>query len=307
MEHHSDEAKQMGNCSLCGQEDLTFTCPYCRGVFCTDHRLPEGHGCAGMQRAKDEARRKIADSFAGQYEAEDQEYDRDIVGRRKLPKKRKVTRRRFTKSEVRDLGIATVLIMLVGFAMLGGIGRGILFAIAALPGWIFSPFWWFLPAILVVFWCSFMVHEMAHKYVSQRYGMTSEFRMTPQGYYLSAVAILFGIPIFGTGTMMTGGVRSMDDFAKSSLAGPVSNLVIAGCLVAIAEIIIATGGSIVGPLGFVLSYGTILNALLGLFNMIPFRGFDGGTVYRWDKRVWVVVTASLLLLLLIGYFGFPIL
>ncbi|MHA2433030.1 MAG: hypothetical protein ACXADO_07380, partial [Candidatus Thorarchaeota archaeon] len=144
------------------------------------------------------------------------------------------------------------------------------------------------------------------KYVSQRYGMTSELRMTHQGYYLPAVAILFSIPIFGTGTMMTGGVRSMDDFAKSSLAGPVSNLIIAGCLVSVAGIIRPTG-LLVGPLGFVLYYGTILNALLGLFNMIPFRGFDGGTVYRWDKRVWVVVTASLFLLLLIGYFGFPIL
>jgi Zn-dependent protease len=152
-----------------------------------------------------------------------------------------------------------------------------------------------------------MIHEMAHKYVSQRYGMTSEFRMTSQGYYLSAIAILFGIPIFGTGTMMTGGVRSMDDFAKSSLAGPLSNLIVAGTLVAIAEIIVATGGSLIGPLGFVISYGIILNALLGLFNMIPFRGFDGGTVFRWDKRIWVVVTASLLLLLLIGYFGIPIL
>ncbi|MFX1603276.1 MAG: hypothetical protein ACFFCK_07295 [Promethearchaeota archaeon] len=260
-----------------------------------------------MQRAKDKARRKIADSFAGQYGDDNEEYDRNIVGRRRVPKKRRVTRRRFTRAEVRDLGIATVLILLVAFSVLGGIGRGIILAILDPPSWIFSPLWVYLPAMLMVFWSSFMVHEMAHKFVSQRYGMTSEFRMTPQGYYLSAIAILFGIPIFGTGTMMTGGVRSMDDFAKSSLAGPVSNLAIAGCLVAIAEIIVATGGSLIGPLGFVISYGIILNALLGLFNMIPLRGFDGGTVFRWDKRIWVVVTASLLLLLLIGYFGIPLL
>ncbi|MFW9800273.1 MAG: AN1-type zinc finger domain-containing protein [Candidatus Thorarchaeota archaeon] len=293
----------MVNCSLCGKEDLSFTCPYCRGVFCAEHRLPESHGCPGLQKAKDDARRKIADTFTGQYEEE--HYDQDIVKRVKPRKERKKRVSRFTKHERRDLLIATILILLVGLAIVGGIGRGILFAIVDLPLWIFSPNWWFIPALLLVFWCSFMLHEMAHKFVSQRYGMTSEFRMTPQGYYLSAVAILFGIPIFGTGTMMTSGVRSMDDFAKSSIAGPLCNLIIAGSLLAVAEVIVATGGVLLGPLGFVLFYGTILNALLGLFNMIPLRGFDGGTVLRWDRMVWAVVTVSLFIILLIGYFAFP--
>ncbi|MFQ5833376.1 MAG: AN1-type zinc finger domain-containing protein [Candidatus Thorarchaeota archaeon] len=293
----------MVNCSLCGKEDLSFTCPYCRGVFCAEHRLPESHGCPGLQKAKDDARRKIADTFTGQYQEED--YDQDVVKRVKPRKERKKRVSRFSRQERRDLLIASILIALVGFAMVGGIGGGILFAIIELPSLLFSPNWWFIPAMLVVFWTSFMLHEMAHKFVSQRYGMTSEFRMTPQGYYLSAVAIIFGIPIFGTGTMMTGGVRSMDDFAKSSLAGPLSNLIIGGSLLAIAEIIVATGGILLGPLGSVLFYGTILNALLGLFNMIPLRGFDGGTVLRWDRTVWIVVTASLLVLLLLGYFAFP--
>lgn len=293
----------MVNCSLCGKEDLSFTCPYCRGVFCAEHRLPESHGCPGLQKAKDDARRKIADTFTGQYQEED--YDQDVVKRVKPRKERKKRVSRFSRQERRDLLIASILIALVGFAMVGDIGGGILFAIIELPSLLFSPNWWFIPAMLVVFWTSFMLHEMAHKFVSQRYGMTSEFRMTPQGYYLSAVAIIFGIPIFGTGTMMTGGVRSMDDFAKSSLAGPLSNLIIGGSLLAIAEIIVATGGILLGPLGSVLFYGTILNALLGLFNMIPLRGFDGGTVLRWDRTVWIVVTASLLVLLLLGYFAFP--
>ncbi len=294
----------MVNCSLCGKEDLSFTCPYCRGVFCAEHRLPEGHGCPGLQKAKDDARRKIADTFTGQYQEED--YDQDIVKRAKRKKKERKKRvSRFSRQERRDLLIASILIALVGLAMVGGIGRGIIFGIIDLPFWLLSPNWWFIPAMLGVFWSSFMLHEMAHKFVSQRYGMTSEFRMTPQGYYLSAVAIIFGIPIFGTGTMMTSDVRSMDDFAKSSLAGPLSNLIIGGSLLAVAEVIVATGGVVFGPLGFVLYYGTLLNALLGLFNMIPLRGFDGGTVIRWDRTVWIVVTASLLVLFLIGQFAFP--
>lgn len=37
----------MGQCQICGKElDLPFKCNYCSGVFCSEHRLPENHGCS---------------------------------------------------------------------------------------------------------------------------------------------------------------------------------------------------------------------------------------------------------------------
>ncbi|MHA2354864.1 MAG: AN1-type zinc finger domain-containing protein, partial [Candidatus Thorarchaeota archaeon] len=185
----------MANCSLCGKEELMFTCPYCRGVYCSDHRLPEGHGCAGMQKVKDGARKKIADSFTGQYE--DDEYDSDIVvhDRRIRRKKRKP---RFTSAEIKDLGIATVLTILVSIAIFGlnnpvspiAVVNGFLL----LPVFLLSSFWWFPIAVILIFWLSFMIHEFAHKFTAQRYGMYAHFKMVVQGYYLSAIAILFAIP-----------------------------------------------------------------------------------------------------------------
>jgi len=295
----------MANCSLCGKEDLMFTCPYCRGVYCTDHRLPEGHGCTGMQKAKDDARKKIADSFTGQYD--DDEYDEDIIGQPRRVRVKKPTRRRFTDAEVKDLGIASVLTILVSISIMGGPPIGILNGIIALPEFFLVGLWWFPLALIFVFWVSFMIHEFAHKFTAQRYGMYAHFRMTMQGYYLSAVAILFAIPIFGTGVMQVGGASDIDDYAKSTLAGPLSNLIVAGLLFITAEIVVITSGALALPVEFIIFYGMLLNSFLGLFNMIPIPGFDGSTIFRWNRTLWVVLTASLVSTLLAGYFVIPIL
>ncbi len=39
----------MAKCDVCGREEvLPYRCSYCGGVFCSDHRLPEKHGCEGL-------------------------------------------------------------------------------------------------------------------------------------------------------------------------------------------------------------------------------------------------------------------
>ncbi len=258
-----------------------------------------------MQKAKDDARKKIADSFTGQYD--DDEYDEDIIGQPRRVRVKKPTRRRFTDAEVKDLGIASVLTILVSISIMGGPPIGILNGIIALPEFFLVGLWWFPLALIFVFWISFMIHEFAHKFTAQRYGMYAHFRMTMQGYYLSAVAILFAIPIFGTGVMQVGGASDMDDYAKSTLAGPLSNLIVAGLLFITAEIVVITSGALALPIEFIIFYGMLLNSFLGLFNMIPIPGFDGSTIFRWNRTLWVVLTASLVSTLLAGYFVIPIL
>jgi Zn-dependent protease len=299
------EAIKMANCSLCGKEDLTFTCPYCRGVYCADHRLPEGHGCAAMQKVKDDARKKISDSFTGQYDDED--YDIDIISKARQVRVKKPRKRRFTDTEIRDLGIASVLTILVSISLIGGPPIGILNAIFEIPRLFLIGLWWYPLALISIFWLSFMIHEFAHKFVAQRYGMYAHFRMTMQGYYLSAVAILFAIPIFGTGVMAVGGVSDVDEYAKSTVAGPLSNLIVAGLLFIVAEILVIATGTLAYPTNFIIIYGMLLNSFLGLFNMIPIPGFDGSTIFRWNRPIWVILTVSLLSTLLVGYFVVPFL
>jgi uncharacterized protein YkwD len=41
----------MGQCDFCGKEiQLPFSCNYCGGTFCSDHRLPEEHQCPNLPK-----------------------------------------------------------------------------------------------------------------------------------------------------------------------------------------------------------------------------------------------------------------
>jgi Zn-dependent protease len=151
-----------------------------------------------------------------------------------------------------------------------------------------------------------MIHEMAHKFVAQHYGMWSEFRMLPYGYFLSAFAIMFSFPVFGTGAVFTSGSSSPDKDAKSTLAGPLSNAILALIFMVVAVIASFFGGLHL-PLGYVIRYAVILNSMLGLFNLIPFPPLDGARIVLWRKGVWAALLAALLAIFVAAYFLIPML
>ncbi|MGY5872123.1 MAG: AN1-type zinc finger domain-containing protein [Candidatus Thorarchaeota archaeon] len=297
----------MTKCSLCGQEDLCFTCPYCKGVYCGNHRLPEGHGCPAMHQVREDAKRKVSESVgAGEYE--DNQTWSSVIPKKNVKKvRRKSGRKRFSSTELRNLLIACILVTLVGISMLGA-PYGIVNALQAFVFYISSPIWWVPVGMIVIFLLSFIGHEMAHKFTAQHYGMWSEFRMTSMGYYLSAIAILFSIPIFGTGTVYTSGTSNREHDAKTNLAGPLSNFFIATGLVMIQMLAYVTlSGYTLSNVLFLVSYGILINGILGLFNMIPFQPFDGGTVREWNLYVWITLTIALIAILVMGYFVVPML
>jgi Zn-dependent protease len=302
----------MAKCSLCGKEELLYTCHYCGSGFCAEHRLPESHGCPGILRAKADARTKLADSFSGYYDYDEDEEQPRFVTSASKPRKRP-RRKRFSRRELRDLSIASILVCLVAFSMLGsGSAIGIIAAFSNLSIYIQNGVIWIILPLIAIFLLSFMIHELAHKFTAQRYGMWSEFRMTTSGYYLSAVAIIFSIPIFGTGIMYSSGARSADDVAKVNIVGPLSNLVFGSTLGLIALILPLLFG---GPIPrtqttlwfvmFILQNGVILNAMLGLFNMLPFQPFDGGTVFAWNRRIWIILVAALVMIVIYGALLMP--
>ena len=296
----------MTTCSLCGNEDLCFTCPYCKGVFCGDHRLPEGHGCPAMYQVRETAKRKVSESVGSDYE-DNQTWSAVMPKRNNKRTQRKSRRRRFSSSELRDLLIACVLVTLVGISILGS-PYGIVLALQRFVFYIASPFWWVPIGMILIFLLSFIGHEMAHKFTAQHYGMWSEFRMNAMGYYLSAIAILFSVPIFGTGTVYTSGTSNRDHDAKANLAGPLSNFIFASLLVVVAifATIILSSATLSNVL-FLVQYGIIINGILGLFNMIPFRPFDGATVKDWNISVWITLTIGLISMVIIGYLVMPLL
>ncbi|MHA1770189.1 MAG: AN1-type zinc finger domain-containing protein [Candidatus Thorarchaeota archaeon] len=294
----------MATCSLCGKEDLCYTCPYCNGVFCAEHRLPESHGCPSLHLVRDHARQKIMESFSPIPMTE--EYGMDTGNQRPRRRRSAPGRKRFSSTEIRHLLISTVLVILVSISLMGGSPFGFINGFFVIATMISYGLWWFPVSVITMFIASFMIHEFSHKFMAQHYGLWSEFRMTTQGYYLSAIAILFSFPVFGTGVMYSSGTRSTSEDGKINLAGPLSNSIIASFCAGIALLLLSTGG--INPfLGFVFVYAIQLNAILGLFNMIPIQPFDGATVLHWNKIVWIIVTVLLVVMLLFGYFVLPIL
>ena len=44
----------MATCDQCGREEsMPYSCRYCGGTFCPDHRLPENHACPGLEEWND--------------------------------------------------------------------------------------------------------------------------------------------------------------------------------------------------------------------------------------------------------------
>lgn len=73
----------MGECLYCGEEDLTFTCRYCGGSFCSEHRLPENHDCPEIEKAeKGSAEKQEADTKKREpavYRTHRQSLTRDLI------------------------------------------------------------------------------------------------------------------------------------------------------------------------------------------------------------------------------------
>jgi len=138
---------------------------------------------------------------------------------------------------------------------------------------------------------SFIIHEMSHKIVAQRFGSWAEFRMSPIMLLLMLILVYqFGILFAAPGAVMIyGGNVGRRENGRISLAGPLSNL-----LLGMAFFLLLSEQGILYEIG---RYGVIVNIALALFNMIPFGIFDGRKVWEWNKLVYLLVVIAALLLL----------
>lgn len=149
---------------------------------------------------------------------------------------------------------------------------------------------------------SFIVHEMSHKVVAQRYGSWAEFRMSPFMLFLMLILVYdFGILFAAPGAVMIyGGNVGRRESGRISLAGPLSNLLLG---LAFFPLLSETG--ILYEIG---RYGVMVNITLALFNMIPFGIFDGRKVWVWNKLVYFgfIIITVLLLFMYVAQFIAPI-
>jgi Zn-dependent protease len=194
-----------------------------------------------------------------------------------------VAGRRYSKTEIRDIAIS-VFVLSVAFAVALNLRPWIDLGIPLLIG---------ISAVIVSM--SFVLHELAHKFVAQRYGAWAEYRMFPFGLIMALVISFTGFIFAAPGAVYIKGNIDRKMNGKISAAGPAVNIVLGA--VALLFAMVTTGT--VELLFWIMAS---INAFFAVFNMLPIMPFDGSKIYRWDVSVYLVMFASAVALLAVVWF-----
>ncbi len=186
-----------------------------------------------------------------------------------------------SKTEIRDILKAWIAIS-VAFAIL--LSKGI-FSTS------FSTT--FLIATLTV-GLGFLIHELSHKITAQHFHYSAEFRANNTMLLLAIAMSFFGFILAAPGAVI---IKAYNITKRKngiiSLAGPLSNIILAIIFLIIPLQIFPTYGILIS------TYGVLINSWLAVFNLIPILNLDGKKILNWDKRVYfitLIVAISLLFL-----------
>ncbi|HIK03029.1 TPA: site-2 protease family protein [archaeon] len=198
---------------------------------------------------------------------------------------------RFSQKELIHLFVSVVVMaFLVGINLAFSPGsKGIELLIAS----VFA-----FPIAFLIIVPAFVLHELGHKVVAQRFGFWAEYRMWTQGLLLAIlimiVSLTFGNPFLfvapGAVYFAANYRANSEKVGKIGLVGPVINIVL-GVVFGLAAIFVGTSG-----LSVILAMGAKVNAFLAIFNLIPFPPFDGEKVFGWDKKLWLLAIAMAIVL-----------
>ncbi|MHB8352415.1 MAG: zinc metalloprotease, partial [Thermoplasmata archaeon] len=122
----------------------------------------------------------------------------------------------------------------------------------------------------------FVFHEMGHKIAAQRRGYWAEFRMSLWGLALSVITSVLGFLLAAPGATVVSGMSDRRDWGRTSLAGPVVNLV-EGAAFATAGIALTVTHLLSGIAPYIVLLG-FFNGWFAAFNLVPLGPLDGRKV-----------------------------
>lgn len=185
---------------------------------------------------------------------------------------------KFSRTEIHHLLLAIgVLTLAFSFAFSG---NSILFGFKNAQTLLFA-----IPIAFLGILTAFFVHELSHKFMAQKYGLWSEFRMYPRGLLLSLFfAVFTGFVFAAPGAVMFRGETRNFEMGRIAAAGPLANIIIAAITYPLYRFVFFET-----PFGKILGFICLINALLGTFNLLPFGPLDGMKVIRWNGIAWAAL------------------
>ncbi|MEA1908463.1 MAG: peptidase M50 [Euryarchaeota archaeon] len=146
----------------------------------------------------------------------------------------------------------------------------------------------------------FLLHELAHKVVAQRYNLWAEFRMSSTMLMLAVgLAYLWGVLLAAPGAVyISGSYITGEQNGRIAAAGPITNVFLATIF-----LLISTQSTLLNGFGeygwYVIFLGVQINLWLATFNMLPLSVLDGRKVFAWSKPAF----AGVFLLIILMWIG----
>jgi len=142
-----------------------------------------------------------------------------------------------------------------------------------------------LPICLATVGLGFILHEMGHKYLAQRYGFDAVFKANYPGLGGAIALSFFGFVLVTPGAVYIRDGLTKEQNGKISLLGPLMNVLLGAGFLALylSRLSDAWIVSITAWLGYK------INTWIGLFNLIPSPSFDGSKIKEWNLPVYIVL------------------
>jgi len=191
-----------------------------------------------------------------------------------------------SNKELKDLLVAWLFVSFA-FAIARTVGNGITFA-----SFFSIEFIVFILISALTVGLAFLLHELAHKIVAQRYKCWAEFRADITMLSLGVLMSFLGVVFVAPGAVMIFGNIDYRQNGKVSMAGPLTNIILA--ILMLPLLFMNFSSNLVNN---IIDSGYLINAWLALFNMIPFWNFDGAKIYAWNRKIFysMIIAAAFLI------------
>ncbi len=207
-----------------------------------------------------------------------------------------------TGAELKELALADIVLSVAfTLVLLGGIGTAIQFPGALL---------YFFPIALIAITLTFVLHEMMHKFVAQRYGAIAAFKASRIGLIITLIPSMLGFLIGLPGaTIIYSNRFTQEEEGIVSLAGPLTNFAVFFVFLAVgmieyphflSQVLLSfTGGANLSYFQNMINITLFISLILAFFNMLPIYPLDGSKVLKWSKPAYLATLASIFVLLIL--------